>query len=87
MLETGRVFGGDSQFYYLGKYSVSGAAVQAEIRVTHYHGPTGTAFGDTAASFDVKLDGKLSGGVVDGTMTRPGLGSRRFRMTKQAELP
>jgi hypothetical protein len=36
VLETGRVFGGDSQFYYLGNYEVSGKQITATVAVKQY---------------------------------------------------
>ncbi len=87
VLETGRIFGGDSQYYYLGKYEVSRGTMTGKVSVTHYHGQAGTAFGDNAARFDVELAGNLTENAVDGKATRSGFPAIRFRMTKKAELP
>ena len=60
VFETGRIFGGDSQFYYTGDYRLSGDDVDARVRVTHYHGSPMTAFGFPATEpFDILLFGKL----------------------------
>jgi hypothetical protein len=90
VLETSKVFGGDSQYYYVGKYGFSGSAgMVAEVHVTHYSGAVGTAWGDAAQIFDVILRGTVSadGKRIDGTMERTGLPSPRFRMTRRELLP
>jgi hypothetical protein len=42
VLETGRIFGGDSFYYFLGNYDVSGGNVSGTLNVTHYNGPQST---------------------------------------------
>lgn len=38
ILETGRVFGGDAQYFYLGTYEVQDDTIKAQVDVTHYAG-------------------------------------------------
>ena len=88
VLETGRVYGGDSHYYYVGKYSY-GQPIVAEVRVTHYHGQPGTAWGDAATSFNVVLRGTIAADrkQIDGIIERQGFPSPRFRMVKKELLP
>ncbi|HZR35471.1 MAG TPA: GrlR family regulatory protein [Nevskia sp.] len=44
-LESERVFGGDSNYYYTGSYAVKDSRVTAEIRVRHYFGDRNNVFG------------------------------------------
>jgi len=39
VFETGRVFGGDSLYYYLGDYAVDRKTVRGKVDVIHYSGP------------------------------------------------
>ncbi len=93
VLETNRVFGGDSEYYYLGTFnaSLSGSTTKfsAEVRVKHYHGAATTAFGDSATDFTVKLEGEQVGEVIEGEIYRPENPQKTLmiRMTRRAELP
>jgi len=88
VLETGRLYGGDSQYYYLGKYHYA-QPITAEVRVTHYHGALGTAWGDDAQTFNVVLRGNVAPdrNQIEGTIERQGFPSTRFRMVKKEQLP
>jgi hypothetical protein len=59
--ETGRLFGGGSRYYYLGRFGISGNSLSGSARVVHDHGNPFTAFGDNATTFDVRLQGTLAG--------------------------
>lgn len=43
--ENGRVFGGDSRYYYAGQYNLEQGRFQARINVTHYQDLPGDLFG------------------------------------------
>ena len=93
VLETNRVFGGDSEYYYLGTFnaSLSNSATKftAEVRAVHYRGEARTAFGDSATDFTVKLEGEQVGEVIEGKMYRTDnpQNALRIRMTRRAALP
>jgi len=55
VFETERVFGGDSQYYYLGTCQVKYDNVEAEIEVTHYTGQKFSIFGPLE-KFKVKVN-------------------------------
>ena len=90
VLETGRVFGGDSNFYYLGTFTVSGKRISAKIAVQHYFGGNETAFGDRINRYDIKLTGTLNADLINGTMRRldnPDLSTLQVRFRHRADLP
>jgi hypothetical protein len=88
VLETGRAFGGDAQYFYVGDYSVEQGIVAATLKVTHYAGNAHSIFGD-AKEFHLDLSGRperdvfeLQGHVVG----KPRL-QIKIRLTRRAELP
>lgn len=91
VLESERIYGGDSQYFYLGKYKTTGDngdILNAEITVTHYHGIPFSIFG-TLQKFTVKLTGKcrpdtfeMQGFLVENPALKLGV-----RLTNQAKLP
>jgi hypothetical protein len=89
VLETGRVFGGDSQYYYLGGFSATDDEIKGDAQITHYQGPVSTAFGDNAQTFKVSLQGKRSGDTIDGFMWRPEAPAMRIpvKLVRRALLP
>ena len=69
MLETSRIFGGDSQFYYVGKYEISGEKLIAQVRITHFSGPNMTAFGvPLTQPLELKLEGRREDDMINGQM-------------------
>jgi hypothetical protein len=88
IFETGRVFGGDSQYFYVGTCEVKHDNLEAEINVTHYHGQPFSIFGPLK-KFKAKLTGKLQ----EPTMELNGFlledPNQRFivRLIKRADLP
>lgn len=88
VLETGRVLGGDAQYFYVGTYQVENAIANAEVKVTHYAGQPNSIFGQ-AKQFTLKLSGKpgsayfeLYGHVVENSALLIGM-----RLTRRADLP
>jgi hypothetical protein len=45
VLETYRLFGGDAQYFYVGKYKVENRILEAEVVVQHYAGLPFSIFG------------------------------------------
>jgi hypothetical protein len=45
IFETGKLFGGDSQYYWVGNYTEQNGQLVADLDVTHYSGPPYSAFG------------------------------------------
>jgi hypothetical protein len=89
VFESGRVFGGDRQYYYLGSFSVRGDEVQGTAQITHHSGPVLTAWGSNARDFSVEFRGKREGDMILGEMWRnvaPGM-RQSIRLIRRAPLP
>lgn len=98
VLETGRVFGGDSMIAYVGRYEVNGNTVTAKIRTWPYN-PTQvvtTAFGHVASQgpTDVTLQGQFKPndgqmGEIDGQLWETANPSVKLgaRLVKIENLP
>ena len=88
VLETGRVLGGDAQYFYVGSYVVEGGTIKATVTINHYSGPPNTIFGQ-ANSVTLNFSGKpardqfeLQGSVAGNPALTIGV-----RFTRRAELP
>ena len=90
VLENGRLFGGDGQYYYAGRLSLSHddeQSLSGHLKVVHYHGDRTTAFGDAGPMFSLDVQGTvLSPKAISGVLKRPGFGTLAFRLTKREEL-
>jgi hypothetical protein len=90
VLESGRLFGGDSWYAYTGHYSVAGAHVTGQLHaVRHFQQPgTQSAWGTQEAEFDVQFDVHVNDtfSEANGTISRGSmaLGAKLIRV---AELP
>jgi hypothetical protein len=74
VLEAGRIFGGDSGYYFTGTYSLDEERLRAEVVIKrHTQNPDWpTAWGDFAAEFDARVEAKRSmeGTSLAGTLLR-----------------
>lgn len=90
VLQHGQLFGGDGQYYYAGRLSLSpedGRSVSGHLKVVHYHGDRTTAFGDARPAFSLDLQGTvLSPTAISGVLKRPGFGALAFRLAKREAL-
>jgi hypothetical protein len=91
VLETGRVFGGDSGYYYTGTYTADGDTLEAVVTVQRHNAGWLNVWGDCAEAFVVRFTGQRNdgGAVIEGQMHRldmpdHGLVMKWFRM---ADLP
>lgn len=50
VLESGRVLGGDAQYFYIGSYSVENGTATATVSITHYSGPPISVLGATTSA-------------------------------------
>jgi T3SS negative regulator,GrlR len=71
VLETERVFGGDSGYYYVGKYQVRNDQISAEVRVVRYNPNMPNVWLDASTDFQVMLFGQVTKKGIVGQMTRP----------------
>ena len=59
VFETGRVFGGDSGFFYLGEYDVSGDILSAKVTITRFKPGVPSVFGwDIDGSRRIEIRGQ-----------------------------
>ena len=88
IFETGRIFGGDAQYFYIGKTDLKGDIVHADLEVTHYAGQPSSIFG-LASKFHLKLSGKVQAPVMDlhGHLVEDPSQKIHIRCTKRADLP
>lgn len=88
VLESGRVLGGDAQYFYVGSYAVVDHSINATVKITHYAGQGMSVFGQ-AREVTLNLTGtpahdsfEVAGSVVGAPQA-----SIRIRFTRRAELP
>jgi hypothetical protein len=70
----GRLFGGDSGFYYRGKFTREGDTIVATVEMIRHDPKWHSAFGDPSRSFAIKISGQVWGLNVVGKMARVGTG-------------
>ena len=92
IFETGRMFGGDSLYYYIGCYQVASRRVKATVKVTHFSGAPESIFGE-ATQFSLSLGGKLGDPMMNMKMNMKGhvIGNNDLKITlrliRRADLP
>jgi hypothetical protein len=69
VLETNRIFGGDSGYYYIGDFSVFGDRIDASVRITKHNPSWVNAFGDDAIQFEIKIWGRIGDDVIEAIMS------------------
>jgi hypothetical protein len=70
VLETNRIFGGDSGYFYLGTYTLKDGEITATVEVTKHDPEWRNAFGDDARVFKLQITGQVDGQDIVGTMRR-----------------
>jgi hypothetical protein len=88
VLEANRILGGDSGYYYLGNYTLKDSQFEATAKIVRHNPSWEDAFGSTSPSFNIKLQGTVNSGVIQGTMERLDLPGVRLqvRLTLKEEL-
>ena len=69
VLETGRIFGGDSWYYYTGSYEGRNGKLTARVTITHYAGPIGSPLLGNQLQGSVQLTEVERGTDPDGRRT------------------
>lgn len=92
VLDTGKLFGGDSAYYYNGNYSVEAGNMTGEVRVkthTDYDGLINVFGMVGVVNHVVFYDGAYDGNIIRGTMrtSRDGYPSLQFVMEKLDNFP
>ncbi len=70
VLETNRIYGGDSGYYYVGTFATKDEQIQATVKVVKHDPNWGNAFGDASTSFDIRIAGTVGNGLIQGSMQR-----------------
>lgn len=90
VLETQRVFGGDSNYFYVGnyEYNVGTHEVTANLEVTHYAGQPHSIFG-SLTQFHLELVGVAARAQFEfqGLLVEQPALLLRVKMIRRAELP
>jgi hypothetical protein len=58
IFSNGGAYGGDTSYYYIGKYFIDGEIVKAQLRVKHHYGPKNNVLGSGIGEVDLNLEGK-----------------------------
>ena len=74
VFETQRLFGGDSNFYYIGAYTMKGQEISGAARITQYGGRGYTVFGDVeqGQSFELEFTAVVQDKALRGNATNKG---------------
>ena len=88
VLETGRIFGGDSSFVYIGNYVFENGLVKADVKCTNDRNLLRSVFGNLK-EFNLHLEGKPQheGFVLQGHMVENPAMKIDVKLTRRAELP
>ena len=88
VLESGRIFGGDNQYYYLGTYELNARFLTADLEIKHFAGPGHSAFGP-AALFNLRISGEVDQPVMElrGNIVEAPEKKIVMRLTRREELP
>jgi len=84
----GKVFGGDTGYYYLGSYESKGNGLKAQIAVRNFIASVPSVVG-IVGDFELSIEGTVEGDVIKGTgrlvgVNKPGIA---VKLSKRAELP
>lgn len=89
VFETGRLFGGDSRFYFIGDFTVKENTITANVKVKH-HGdmPPTSVWKDHDPEFELSIAGTFTESAMSAVATRPDMpGDMRMVFNRLAELP
>jgi T3SS negative regulator,GrlR len=78
VLETNRIFGGDSGYYYVGTYNIKDNHIEATAKVVKHNPSFANVFGDASLSFNIKMSGTVDAGGMQGFMERHGRIDQHF---------
>jgi T3SS negative regulator,GrlR len=87
MFTSGRIFGGDNAFTWVGTYSVTNTALKGRVRVHNFDPEIKSVLG-VDGDYDMHFSGILSGDVITGTamIANQPQHSLGLRMEKYAQI-
>ena len=81
VLEGGKIFGGDSQFYYIGEYQLSSdRMLRGRVGVHALFSHSVTVFGMPARYFELNFSGTLEDSAADLSATVSGMPGAQMKM-------
>jgi hypothetical protein len=88
ILETGRMFGGDSSFVYVGSYKMENDILKVKVKCTNDRELLPSIFGNIK-EFNLLLEGKpeRAGFILQGHMIEKPQMKIGVKLTRRAELP
>ena len=97
ILETNRISGRDSGYYYLGNYAIyylgnyaiKDSQFEATVKIVKHNPTWEDAFGSTSPSFNVKVQATANNGIIEGFVDRldPPQARLPIRLTWKEDLP
>jgi hypothetical protein len=89
VLDSNRIFAGDSDYYCIGDFSVFGDHFEAHVWITKHNPLWLNVFGDDALEFEIGVWDKIGEGVIDAFMERTDRPGWRLpvRLIRTATLP
>ena len=84
----GKVFGGDTGYYYLGSYESRANSLRAQVAVRNFIASVPSVVGITG-DFELSIEGTVEGDTIKATgrlvgVNKPGIA---VKLSKRAELP
>ena len=90
VFETGRIFGGDSAFAYLGNYVLSGPELTGGLRIVRHNNDPAfvSLYGTNELAFDLTFTGtRTDGDTIKGRLHRQHYPDAQLILKRLAELP
>lgn len=88
VLESGRLYGGDSGFAYLGHYDVIDGTISGSLRVVRHDDDWVSMYQDHQAEFSVNFNmNRVGEDVIQGILKREGFPDAVVILNRLAELP
>jgi len=89
MLLNGRIYGGDSEYFYSGLYSQTGPKFEAMVEVKAFAPAPTSVFGLKEQQFSVRIQGDIIGDNIAAIGMRPDFPQARLsmRLKKRADFP
>src|SRR4051812_25549137 len=89
VLSSGKLFGGETGFYYIGSYEADGKVLQARVMVRNFDASVPSGFGISVSHYEMDVSATLQEEtVMTGTamITHQPQYSLGIRLTKKANL-
>jgi len=88
VIESGRLFGGDSGYAYKGEVNTAGHTITGTLTIIRHDPSVMSIYGRDEDQFELAFEAsRVSDARIEGSFKRPGFPSARLVMTRIAELP